>query len=134
MCHLVADKTHSDVRAMGMWCDEVMQARGSQERRRSRRLKIGQPLKVFPTDPRGDARPDIGTTRNVSRDGIYFLTQQKVYQEGMRLFVTVPYHAPGDLRNHEYLGQVTRVDALEEGQWGVAVQLLSPWGGGDPVK
>jgi len=111
-----------------------MQSRGSQERRRSRRLKIGQPLKVFPTDAHGDARPDISTTRNVSREGFYFLTQQKVYRMGMRLFVTLPYHAPGDQRNHEYLGQVTRVDALEGGEWGVAVQLLSSWTGSKPEK
>jgi len=106
-----------------------MQGRGTQERRRSRRLKIGQPLKVVPTNPDGGIREDTGTTRNVSREGFYFLTKKKGYREGMRLFVTLPYHAPGDLRNHQYLGQVIRVDALESGDWGVAVQLLSSWSG-----
>lgn len=114
-----------------MWSDGNMQERGVQERRRSRRLKIGQPLKVVPTDPRGDIREDSGTTRNVSREGFYFLTKKSGYQEGMRLFVTLPFHKPGDLRNHEYLGQVIRVDALENGEWGVAVQFLSGWTPGD---
>lgn len=100
-----------------------------QDRRRSRRLKIGQPLRVRPTDPRTGSFEDSSTTRNVSREGFYFLTKQRAYQEGMRLFVALPYHAPGDLRNHEYLGQVLRVDTLEGGQWGIAVQLLAPWSG-----
>jgi hypothetical protein len=97
----------------------------SQERRRSRRLKIGQALKVRPSDPDAEAFEDSATTNNVSRDGIYFLTMRKVYREGMRVFVILPYHGPGDQRNHEYVGQVTRVDASGENRWGVAVQLLS---------
>jgi len=114
-----------------MWCDENMQARGVQERRRSRRLKIGQPLKVVPTDPSGGIREDTGTTRNVSREGFYFLTKKTGYQEGMRLFVTLPFHKPDDLRNREHLGQVIRVDAMENGEWGVAVQFLAGWTTGD---
>ena len=102
-----------------------MQDIRQQDRRRSRRIKIGQPLKLRPSDPRGEPFEDIGTTRNVSRDGFYFLTQNKSYNEGMRLFVTLPYHSPADLRDHEYLGQVIRVELLDDGQWGVAVQLLS---------
>ena len=109
-----------------MWSDEGMESIRPQDRRRSRRLRIGQPLKVRPTDPRGEVFEDISKTKNVSREGIYFLTQRKAYLEGMRLFVTLPYHGAGDLRNHEYVGQVLRVDASQEDQWGVAVQLLSP--------
>lgn len=109
-----------------VWCDVGMENFRPQDRRRSRRLKIGQPLKVRPTDPRGEVFEDISKTKNVSREGFYFLTQRKSYLEGMRLFVTLPYHGAGDLRNHEYVGQVLRVDASQEDQWGVAVQLLSP--------
>jgi len=106
-----------------------MQPLRPQDRRRSRRLKIGQPLMVRPTDPRSGTFEDFSTTKNVSREGFYFLTQRKAYLEGMRLFVTLPYHGAGDLRNHEYVGQVLRVDASQEDQWGVAVQLLSPAAG-----
>lgn len=109
-----------------VWCDVGMENFRPQDRRRSRRLKIGQPLKVRPTDPRGEVFEDISKTKNVSREGFYFLTQRKSYLEGMRVFVTLPYHGAGDLRNHEYVGQVLRVDASQEDQWGVAVQLLSP--------
>src|SRR5262249_47307586 len=117
-------------RPLRMWCDEDMQARRVQERRRSRRVKIGQPLKVVPTDPSGSIREDFGTTRNVSREGFYFLSKKSGYQEGMRLFVTLPFHKPGDLRNHEHLGQVIRVDAMESGEWGVAVEVFLGGGGG----
>ncbi len=103
-----------------------MQGSPAPNRRRSRRLKIGEPFKARPTDPRAEVFEDINTTKNISREGFYFLTQKKMYLEGMRLFVTLPYHGLGDLRNHEYVGQVLRVDASREDQWGVAVQLLSP--------
>jgi len=112
-----------------VWSDVSMDSLRPQDRRRSRRLKIGQPLKVRPTDPRGEVFEDISKTKNVSREGFYFVTQKKAYLEGMRLFVTLPYHGAGDLRNHEYVGQVLRVDASQEHQWGVAVQLLSPMTG-----
>jgi len=92
---------------------------------------MGQPLKVVPTDPGRGIREDSGTTRNVSREGFYFVSKKKGYQEGMRLFVTLPFHATGDLRNHEHLGQVIRVDAMENGEWGIAVQFLSGWTPGD---
>ena len=118
------DRAHACAAQAKMWCDENMQTR-AQERRKSRRLKMGQPLKVIATDPGGGMREDSGTTRNVSRDGFYFISKKKGYREGMRLYVTLPFHAPGDLRNHEYLGQVIRVDTLENGEWGVAIQLLS---------
>ncbi len=94
-------------------------------RRRNRRLKIGQPLKVRPSDPHAEVFEELGTTKNVSREGIYFLSQRSSYKEGMRLFVTLPYHSPVDPSDHEYIGQVIRVELLSDGQHGIAVQLLS---------
>jgi hypothetical protein len=95
------------------------------ERRRSRRVRMGQALRVRPSDPKDVSFEEIGTTKNVSRDGVYFLTQRESYYLGMRLFVTLPYHSPINPLNHEYLGQVARVDELGNGQHGVAVRLLS---------
>jgi hypothetical protein len=43
----------------------------------------------------------------------------------MRLYVTVPHHNPRDPQDREYIGQVVRVEKLNEGQSGVAVQFLS---------
>lgn len=104
-----------------------MQFARTQERRKSRRIRIGQPVKIRPSDPRDGHFEDSTTTKNVSKDGIYFLTQISQYAEGMRLFVVAPHHTPKDPHDREYLAQVVRVDALPEKQWGVAVQLLSDW-------
>jgi hypothetical protein len=85
-----------------------------------------QSVRVRPSDPKDVPFDEIGTTKNVSRDGVYFLTKRESYYLGMRLFVTLPYHSPPiDPLNHEYIGQVARVDDLGDGQRGVAVRLLS---------
>ena len=99
----------------------------STERRRSRRIKIGQPVKVRPSDPKDTPFEDSNVTTNVSRDGIYFVSQVRTYAEGMRLYVAVPHHSPRNEQDREYIGQVVRIDFLPEGRFGVAVQLLSPW-------
>jgi len=96
-----------------------------QDKRRSRRIRIGQPLKIRATDPKDASVEETNITKNVSREGIYFTTQVATYCEGMRLYVTVPHHAPRDPQDREYLGQVVRVERLADGQCGVAVQFLS---------
>ena len=98
-----------------------------QERRRSRRIRIGQPLKIRPSDPKDEPFEDTNVTTNVSREGIYFVTRLKSYREGMRLFVAVPHHAAKEPQDREYLGQVVRVDALLDERFGIAVQFLSAW-------
>src|SRR5260370_8395780 len=102
-----------------------MNAVRQSERRRTRRVRMGQSLRLRPSDPKDVPFDEIGTTKNVSRDGVYFLTKRESYYLGMRLFVTLPYHSPINPLNHEYIGQVARVDGLGDGQHGVAVQLLS---------
>jgi PilZ domain len=102
-----------------------MQETARQYHRRSRRIKLAQPVRLIPYLPRGESFEEIGTTSNVSREGFYFLTKREHYQEGMRLLVTLPYHSPRDRSDCDYLGQVVRVELLEDGQNGVAIQLLS---------
>ncbi len=102
-----------------------MQQIRPQERRRSRRIHIGQPLKVRPTDPHDVPFEETATTKNVSRDGIYFLSKNKTYRAGMRVFVTLPYHFPRDPHDVEYLGQVARIEVLPDGNLGIGIQLLS---------
>ena len=106
-----------------------MQETAQQYHRRSRRINIGQPVRLIPSLPRGEFLEEIGTTSNVSREGFYFLTKREHYQEGMRLLVTLPYHSSRDRCDHEYLAQVVRVELLDNGQCGVAVQFLSSVGG-----
>jgi hypothetical protein len=105
-----------------------MQKIKQQERRRSRRIRIGQPLKVRPSEPRDTHFEETSTTKNVSRDGIYFLSKNKSFYEGMRLFITVPFHLPSDPLDQEYVAQVTRIENLPDGNRGIAIQLLSSVG------
>ena len=95
------------------------------ERRRSRRVRIGQPLKIRASDQKGAQFEELSKTKNVSRDGIYFVSQNGSYFEGMRLFVAVPHHSPRGPEDREYLAQVARVEQLADGHWGIAVQFLS---------
>jgi PilZ domain len=104
-----------------------MEPLNAQDRRRSRRIRIGQPLRIRPSDPKDTYFEDTNTTKNVSREGIYFVTRIQTYCEGMRLFVVVPHHKPKGPQDREYLGQVVRVDVLSETERGVAVQFLSDW-------
>jgi PilZ domain len=98
---------------------------GPQEKRRSRRIRIGQPLKIRASDPKDTQVEELNKTKNVSREGIFFTTQIGSYYEGMRIFVTVPHHLPRDPQDREYLAQVVRVETHPDGQWGIAVQFLS---------
>ncbi len=94
------------------------------EKRRSRRIRIGQPLRIRGSDAKDAQIVETNTTKNVSREGIYFVSEVATYSEGMRLYVTVPHHAPRDPQDREYLGQITRIEKLPDGKWGVAVQFL----------
>ena len=85
-----------------------MQETARQYHRRSRRVNLGQPVRLIPSLPRGEFFEETGTTSNVSREGFYFLTKREHYQEGMRLLVTLPYHSPPDRSDCDYLGQVVR--------------------------
>ncbi len=95
------------------------------DKRRSRRIRIGQPLKIRASDPKDADIEEVNVTRNVSREGIYFVSAIRTYTEGMRLYVTVPHHNPPDPKDREYLGQVVRVDRMAEQQCGVAIQFLA---------
>jgi len=94
------------------------------DKRRSRRIRIGQPMRVRVSNPK-DSFEETNVTKNVSREGIYFISGISGYAEGMRLYVTVPHHVPRDPQDREYLAQVVRVERLAEGQNGVAVQFLA---------
>ena len=84
---------------------------------------MNQALRIRSLDPKDGPFEEIGTTKNVSQGGVYFVTQQASYREGMRLSVTVPYSAIGT-QNYEYHGKVIRVDDLGDGQRGVAIRFV----------
>jgi hypothetical protein len=95
------------------------------ERRRTRRVRMTQTLRVRPSSPKDESFEEIGSTKNMSQDGLYFVSERAAYYEGMRLFVTVPFHSPYSQQNYEYLGQVARIDELGNRQRGIAVKFLS---------
>lgn len=103
--------------------DEFMDDARQVEHRRTRRVGMNQALRIRSLDPKDGPFEEIGTTKNVSQGGVYFVTQQASYREGMRLSVTVPYSAIGT-QNYEYHGKVIRVDDLGDGQRGVAIRFV----------
>jgi hypothetical protein len=84
---------------------------------------MGQPVRVRPADPKDGQFEEVGTTKDVSQDGVYFVTQRKVYYEGMVLFVMVPYASNARQQNYEYFGQIARIENLGNGQRGVAIRF-----------
>jgi hypothetical protein len=93
------------------------------EQRRSRRVRMKQALRVRPLDRKDGPFEELGTTKDISQGGVYFVTQREVYYEGMRLSVAVPYSA-NCTQNYEYHGKVTRVDELGNSQRGVAIRFV----------
>jgi PilZ domain len=90
------------------------------ERRANRRVKIARPLLARPSDPKYEE--EVQTTLNASRDGLYFRTQSKHYYVGMRVSVILGYD-PMDRWNSRSFGEVVRINRLEDGRFGIAVQI-----------
>ena len=98
----------------------------SQERRRKTRTKIPRMIRVRPSQPTPGDFDEILPTINASRNSVYFVPQNGIFELNMRVFVTYPYSSgPGSI-NQEFLGTVTRVDKLPGNKQGVAVHLIMP--------
>ena len=95
-------------------------APAKQEHRASRRVKVSRPLLIRPSDPK--FKEEVQVTLNSSRDGLYFRTRAKHYHVGMRVSVILGY-IPNDRCNSTSLGKVIRIDRLEDGSFGIAVQI-----------
>ena len=89
------------------------------ERRGRLRVRMLKPLRVRSQDPRH--KDDIPTTLNVSRDGLYFTTWAEHYHVGMYVGVIFPYSSV-DAVNVQSEGRIIRIDRLEDGRLGIAVQ------------
>jgi len=96
------------------------------ERRQKTRTKIPRMIRVRPSEPTLENFDEILPTINASRNSVYFVPQNGIFEPKMRVFITYPYASdPGSL-NQEFIGQVTRVDKLPGNKQGVAVHLLMP--------
>jgi hypothetical protein len=99
---------------------------GTEERRRKGRLRVPRVVRVRPSEPGVSDFDDILPTRNAALDSVYFVSKNRGYKEGMRVFITFPYSdTPGSI-NQESLGKVVRVDELDHGRRGIAIQILMP--------
>jgi hypothetical protein len=98
----------------------------SQERRKKIRTKVPRMIRVRPSEPTPEEFDEVLPTINASRNSVYFVPQNGIFELNMRVLVTYPYSsAPGTI-NQEFLGAVTRVDKLPGNKQGVAVELLMP--------
>jgi hypothetical protein len=82
-------------------------------------------MRVRPSVPGPNQFEEVLETTNISRTGIYFVSAKKFYSKGMRLFVECPYSADFGAINRDYLAEVVRIKELPNGEYGVAVHLLS---------
>jgi hypothetical protein len=99
---------------------------GTEERRRKGRLKLPRVVRVRPSEPGLTDFDEILPTKNAAQDSVYFVSKNKKYKEGLRVFITFPYSdAPGSI-NQESLGKVIRIEELDHGRRGIAVQILMP--------
>ena len=91
------------------------------ERRQAQRAHLSEPVLISPCDP--GCPEEVCTTLNVSRNGLYFTTTTGHYFPGMNVIVT-PNFRPDDSVQREYMGDVVRLERLEEGKWGIAIRIL----------
>ena len=96
------------------------------ERRRKSRARLTLMIRERPSNAGVAEFDEILPTLNVSREGVYFASKNKIYRRGMRVFITYPYlDSPGSI-NRESLGEVVRIDQLDDGRRGIAVAILMP--------
>jgi len=107
-----------------------------EERRRKGRLKLPRVIRVRPSDPGLPDFDEILPTQNSALDSAYFVTKNQRYKESMRVFITFPYAEEMGSINREFLGKVVRIDELDHGRRGIAVQMLMPiyLGGKETVR
>ena len=96
------------------------------ERRRKRRLKLPQTIRVRPSDAHLHHFDEVLPTLNSSRDSVYFVSKNGCYRKDMRLFITYPYSDGLGSINLESLGKVLRIDDLGNGRRGIAIEILMP--------
>ncbi len=94
------------------------------ERRQVQRENLSEPVLICPCD--SEYPEEVCTTLNVSRNGLYFMTTTEHYFPGMNVIVTLNFHSD-DPMQQEYIGDVVRLERLEDGKWGVAIRILMPY-------
>ncbi len=92
-----------------------------QERRTAPRLGVSKRVLACPFGP--EYKEEVQSTSNMSRDGLYFETRSKHYRVGMPISVVEGYSSETRYNSPSF-GKIVRVEQLEDGSAGVAVQIL----------
>jgi hypothetical protein len=85
------------------------------------RENLSEPVLVRPCD--SQYPEELCTSVNVSRSGLYLVTATEHYSVGMNVIVMLNF-GPDDPMHREQIGDVVRVDRVEDGKWGVAIRIL----------
>ena len=85
------------------------------------RENLSEPVLVRPCDPQYPE--EICTTMNVSRTGLFFVTSTEHYYVGMNVIVTLNF-GPDDPMHREQIGDVVRMERVEDDKWGIAIRIL----------
>ena len=91
------------------------------ECRQTPRENLSEPVRVRPCDTQYPE--EVCISSNVSRSGLYVVTSAEYYFVGMNLAVTLNF-GPDDPLHREQIGDVVRVEKLEEEMSGVAIRIL----------
>jgi CheY-like chemotaxis protein len=98
----------------------------SQERRRRRRALISAPVRVRSLNITEEGPSEVTTTIDVSRGGIFFVSELASYEKHMEVAVVFPFSGiPGDVHS-EQMGHIVRVVEYEDGRRGIAVSFEKP--------
>jgi hypothetical protein len=93
--------------------------------RRFRRVECSLPIQVRQAAESASEVRDVCITQNISRDGLYFKSGLLSYREDMRLTISFLRDSDFFAASASYVGQIVRVDKIEDGRVGVAVRLVS---------
>jgi hypothetical protein len=91
------------------------------ESRLTPRENLSEPVLVRPCD--SEYPEEICTSLNVSRSGMYLVSSSDHYYVGMTVIV-MPNFGPDDPMHREQIGDVVRMERLDEGKWGIAIRIL----------
>jgi hypothetical protein len=92
------------------------------ERRRSRRVKTAQSVRVQPLEKEDGSFSDVTPALDAARDGIAIASKLPVYYLGMKVRVTYPYTAAV---RANYIGKVVRIQRLDDNFQRISIHLGS---------
>jgi hypothetical protein len=94
------------------------------ERRHALRENLSESVLICPCDP--EYPKEVCTTLNLARNGLYISTTAEHYFPGMNVIVTFNFGSDNSMQQ-EYIGDVVRLERLEDHKWGVALRILMPY-------